>query len=461
MREAATRTNGSGIGREAAATMLLALPLMAGQLFAMGMNVVDIMLAGHLGAHVLSAVAIGTSIWSLAVMTLAGLMMALPPTVAQLDGAKRRDLVAPLFRQALYLAMTAGVLLMVLIHWGGPLLAGAIGVPRDVAADVAGFLHAVSFGAPGLALYFACRGFSEGLSVTRTSMAVGAGGVLLLIPVGYALMYGVFGLPGLGALGSGAASSIICWGLGLFYAAIVRFAPLYPGVEWGNGRRGIDWRAIRSLLRLGLPMTASVLMEVGLFSAAGLVIGRLGEVAVAGHQIALNVAGLAFMVPLGLSIAITVRVGNAVGRHDPEGVRRAGLVGIALVLATQLCSSVVMFGVPGLIATLYTDDAQVAAAATGLLLLAGVFQFPDGIQVAANGALRGIKDTRVPMAITAFAYWGVGMPVAWWLGFPAGLGARGVWLGLVAGLAVAAVLLFARFVRLTRSPRRVAAIALG
>lgn len=462
MRGSGENSAGGTLRREALATFTLALPLIAGQLFSMGMNVVDIVLAGHLGPHVLSAVAVGTSVWSLALMTIAGLMMALPPSVSQLDGARRRDLVAPLFRQALLLGIGVGVVLTGLVYWGGPALAAAVGTPPEVAADVAAFLHATSFGAPGLAIYFACRGFSEGLSVTRTTMVVGAAGVLLLVPVGYVLMYGAFGLPGHGAFGSGIASAIICWVLALSYGAIVRFAPLYPGVEWGKGRRGIDPHAMLGLLRLGGPMAASVLMEVGLFSAAGLVIGRLGETAVAGHQIALNVAGLAFMVPLGLSIAITVRVGNAVGRRDAAGARRAGLVGISLVLGTQLCSSALMLLVPGLIARLYTGDPGVAAAAAGLLLVAGVFQLSDGIQVAANGALRGIKDTRIPMLITAFAYWGVGMPVAWWLGFPAGLGAQGVWIGLVAGLTVAAALLLFRFVRHTRLPRRVpATVVLG
>ena len=445
------------IQREAVATLVLAAPLIAGQLFTMGMNVVDVMLAGHLGAHVLGAVAIGSSIWSLVVMALVGLMTALPPSIAQLDGAGRRDAVVPLFRQALWLAIAVGLGLMAAVWWGGPVFARAIGLPAGVAADVGGFLRAASFGAPGLALFFACRGFSEGLSATRPTMLIGALGVLLLIPVGYLLMYGGFGLPGHGARGSGMAAAIICWVEGLSYAAVVRFAPFYPGVAWGGGRPGLDLRAIAGLLRLGLPMAASVLMEVGLFSAAGLAIGRLGETAVSGHQIALNIAGLAFMVPLGVSTAITVRVGNAVGRRDPTGVRRAGLVGIGLVLATQLCSSLVMLGAPRLIASLYTADPAVTASAAGLLLLAGLFQLSDGIQVAANGALRGLKDTRLPMLITAFAYWGVGMPVAWWLGFPRGMGAPGVWLGLCAGLTVAAALLLLRFARMTRPPNGVAA----
>ncbi len=438
------------ITREAAATLRLAGPLIAGQLCAIGMNVVDVMLAGHLSAHVLSAVAIGASVWSLAVMAMSGLMMALPPSVSQLDGAGRRELVAPLFRQALWLAIALGLGLLALVRWGGPVLAGLVGVSPALAPDVTAFLHHAAFGAPGLAIYFACRGFSDGLSVPRPAMLVGMGSLILLLPVGYVLMYGAFGLPGHGAGGSGAASAIVCWVDGLVFLAIVRFAPLYKGVVWGGG----GWRPSRApilaLLRLGGPMAASVLMEVGLFSAAGLLIGRLGERAVAGHQIALNVASVAFMVPLGLSIAITVRVGNAVGRGDAAGIRRAGLVGIGLVLVTQLAATIMMLAIPEPIARLYTDDPAVVSVASGLLLLAGVFQLSDGVQVASSGALRGIKDTRTPMLITAFSYWGVGMPVAWFLGFRQALGAPGVWIGLLAGLSTAAVLLLARFAARTR-----------
>jgi len=153
------------------------------------------------------------------------------------------------------------------------------------------------------------------------------------------------------------------------------------------------------------------------------------------------------MIPLGLAMAITVRVGNAAGRRDVAGVRYAGLSGIALVLVTQFVSSGVMLAFPESIARLYTSDAGVIAMASQLLVLAGFFQFSDGIQVASNGALRGLKDTRVPMGITLFAYWVVGMPVGWWLAFHRDMGARGMWMGLIAGLSMAAILLFARFWR--------------
>jgi MATE family multidrug resistance protein len=196
----------------------------------------------------------------------------------------------------------------------------------------------------------------------------------------------------------------------------------------------------------------ATLIGAGLFVAVALVIGTLGTDVVAGHQVAINVSSVAFMVPLGLAMATTVRVGHAVGRGDGQGVRDAGIVGIGLTLCAQAVSSGLMLGLPHQIAGLYTDDAGVIALAAQLLVLAGVFQLSDGIQVAANGALRGLKDTRVPMFITLFAYWGMGMPIGWWLAFPQGMGARGMWIGLIAGLTVAAVLLSRRFWKLARLP---------
>jgi MATE family multidrug resistance protein len=262
-------------------------------------------------------------------------------------------------------------------------------------------------------------------------------------------MYGVGPLPRHGAPGRRNATARVLWLQALAFALYVWRHPRYRDIAPFAAFEGPDWQRILELLRLGVPMGVSVLMEAGLFVATALLIGSLGATSVAGHQIAINVASVAFMVPLGVAMATTVRVGNAVGRGDAQAVRAAGFAGIAATAFTQTVSSLAMGLFPLAIATLYTDDAAVAAMAAQLLLLAAVFQFSDGIQVSANGALRGLKDTTVPMAITALAYWGIGMPVGWWLAFHLGFGARGMWIGLIAGLTAAAGLLFARFARLS------------
>jgi MATE family multidrug resistance protein len=278
-------------------------------------------------------------------------------------------------------------------------------------------------------------------------MMFSLGGLAVLAPLGYVFMFGKLGLPPQGARGCGIATALVLWLEMLGFLVYVLCHRNYRGLNLFERFEWPHWRRIGALLHIGLPMAVTLLAEAGLFVATALLIGTMGEDVVASHQVAINVASVFFMIPLGLAMAITVRVGNAVGRDDARGVRYAGFCGIGLALVTQLVSATLMLGLPHAIAGLYTGNPRVIALAAQLLVLAGLFQFSDGIQVASNGALRGLKDTRVPMAITLFAYWGVGMPVGWWLAFPHGLGARGMWMGLIAGLSVAAVLLFTRFWR--------------
>lgn len=442
----------SRYARETAATIKLALPLIAGQLSSIGMNAVDVVLAGHYNAHTLAAVAVGANVWLLALVCAIGVMMAMPPSVAHLDGAGARWQIGPLFRQALLLAGTLGILLWFGVRHAQPLLQ-FLGIDPALTGDVMAFLRALSWGAPAVCFYFALRGLSEGLSWTKPTMLFGLLGLLALIPLGYVMIYGRLGLPALGARGSGLANAIVLWLQVLAFGAYVRLAPRYRDLHLLARFERPDSVALLGLLKIGVPMAVTLMMEAGMFSIAALLIGRLGTVAVAAHQIAINVASITFMLPLGLALAITVRVGQAAGRGDARGVRYAGFSGIVLTLATQCVSCALMLGIPQAIAALYTEAPAVLALAARLLVLAGVFQFADGIQVASNGALRGLKDTRVPMLLTVLAYWAIGMPVGYWLAFRVGHGAPGMWIGLIAGLTVAAVLLFTRFARLARRER--------
>jgi MATE family multidrug resistance protein len=273
------------------------------------------------------------------------------------------------------------------------------------------------------------------------------------MPVGYVLMYPL----GLGAFGCGLAMATVAWVQLVGFVIFLLNSPRYRGLGWDRISLAPHPAVIAGLLRIGAPMAVSVALEAGLFTAAALAIGRLGDAAVASHQIALSVSAVTFMVPLGLAMAITVRVGNAVGRGDAAGMRRAGLVGIGLTLVSQSVSSALMLGLPGPIASLYSSDPAVFAGAVVLLHYAAAFQFSDGIQVSSNGALRGLKDARMPMLITGFSYWCVGMPLGWYLAFPLGGRAPGMWTGLIAGLTVAAALLFSRFFVLSRRHALVAA----
>lgn len=441
----------SHLARELTETFVLALPLIISQLSAVGMNVIDAVLAGHHSATTLGAVAIGTGVWSLAVVIAIGVTMAVPPSVAQLHGAGRNVEVGSVFRQAMWLAIGLGLLLWLAVRSSVPLVR-LIGVDPALLGEIDGFLRGVSWGAPALAVFFTLRGMSAGVGITRPTMYFSMMALVALGPIAYVLMLGKLGLPAMGAGGIGLATAIVLWletlAFGLYTWRHRRYAAfgLYTGFERPN------WPAIGELMRIGVPMGITVFMEASLFIATTLAMGTLGTTTVASHQVALNVASLFFMVPLGVAMATTVRVGHAVGRGDGHALRSAAVAGFTLTLASQAVSFGVMLLLPAVIASFYSNDAAVVAMAAQLLVLAAVFQFPDGIQVVANGALRGLKDTRIPMVITTFAYWGVGMPVGWWLAFPHGLGARGMWMGLIAGLSVAAILLPLRFWRMAQRP---------
>jgi MATE family multidrug resistance protein len=435
---------------EVRATARLALPLIAGQLCNFGMTVAEVILAGHLGAHVLGTVSLGAALFNIASLAAIGVNAAVAPSVAQLDGARLRHEVGPLFRQALVIAAALGVLLTVAVFFGGPPLAAQFGFAPDLARDVGDFLRRVAPAALMISVFCCCRGLSDGLSRPRPTMAFGLLGLIVLLPVGYALMYGAFGMPALGARGAAYALVAATTAQAGAFAAWLRFSGRYEGIGWHRGPLRPDRDAIVGLLRIGLPMAVSLLLEASLFSAAGLVIGLFGEVAESAHQVALNVAALTFMVPLGIATATTVRVGNAAGRGDAIGVRRAGLSGMGLALLTQSATGGVMLLAPEALAHVYTDQPDVLAGAATLLRIAGVFQLSDGLQVSAIGALRGLKDTRRPVVITAVAYWGIGFPVALVLAFRFGFGPSGMWFGLIAGLTVAAGLLSNRFLTLSR-----------
>ncbi|HWS40196.1 MAG TPA: MATE family efflux transporter [Arenimonas sp.] len=430
--------------QESRVSFKLGLPIALGQLASMAMSIVDTLLAGQHGSITLAAVAIGSAIWSLSMLICIGLMMAIPPTVSQLNGAGKRAEIAPIWRQALWLAVFVGILLFVFMRWSPQLLV-LMQIEEAVRLPAAEFLHAVSWGAPGLALFFATRYLSEGLAWTQPTLVFGVVALILLVPVGSVLLFGYGPIPEMGAAGLGYATALIMWlefiAFAVYLHKSVHFSDLglLARFEWPK------LVAIKQLLVLGVPMGIAIFMEGSLFVATALFIGQLGAVDVAAHQIALNVASASFMIPLGIALATTVRVGHAVGARDYSAVRWAMKAGLFLVLITQTLSAIMLIFAGNWISSLYTDDAAIASLASTLMVYAALFQYPDGIQALSGGALRGLKDTKIPMFITVFAYWAVGLSAGLFLGMNQGLRAPGFWLGLTIGLSVAAVLLFTRF----------------
>ncbi|KFN49879.1 MATE family efflux transporter [Arenimonas composti] len=442
-----SESRGARLRREMRVSFALALPLVLGQASSMAMNIVDTFLAGRHGPVTLAAVGIGSAVWSVVILISIGVLMAVPPTVSQLNGAGRRGEIGAVFRQALWLALMLGVALVFVVRLGALALA-PMGITAEARPEAVAFLQAISWGAPALALYFCLRNLSEGVAWTRPAMVFGIAGLVLLAPLGWALMF----VAGLGARGLGYAVAITLWcqaaGLAVYLYRSPRFADLALFARFEPPR----WRPIRDLLALGLPMGVSVFMEGSLFVATALLIGTLGTTQVAAHQIAILVASLCFMVPLGVAMATTVRVGHAVGAGDRSAMRWAAAAGYALAMLAQTLSAIVLVAGAGIWAALFTDEPEVIALATLLMAYAAVFQYPDGLQALSAGALRGLKDTKVPMLITVFAYWGLGLPLGAWFGLGRDGGAPGLWTGLIVGLSVAALLLGGRFLRLARRP---------
>jgi MATE family multidrug resistance protein len=438
---------------EVRTSALLAAPLVVGHLSTGLIGFVDSVIAGHHGTATLASVAVGTALFWLPMMVPMGTLMSLPPSVSQLDGAGRRDEIGPLFRLALWVSAGLGVLLFAFLSVVGVALA-PMGIAADVRPGTLAFLRGIRWGVPALTLYLCMRYLSDGLHWTLPTMVLGFGGLLVLVPLGYLLTFGLYGFPELGAGGLGIASAVMMWAQALVFVLYLWRSQRFAGLRLFARFDPPHWPPIRGLLATGLPIGVTVAMEGSLFIVTALLIGRLGSVPVAAHQIAINVASLCFMIPLGLAEATTVRVGHALGRGNAFDVRRAAFAGYTLALATQSLSALVLLSGNHVLVALYTRDAAVAALAASLLLYAAAFQFPDGIQVLSAGALRGLKDTRRPMFLAAFAYWGIGMPLGAGLGLYLGWGPRGMWIGLIAGLTVAALLLSRRFLK---SSRRVAA----
>lgn len=442
---------------EARGILRLAGPLVANNLALAGMNFADTVMAGRLGTVDLAAVAVGGSAWMVVFLLGLGMLMAVSPVVAHAYGAGRWEDAGAVLRQALWLSQALAVCAFLLLL-GAPRVLASIGVDEAVVPLTAGYLFAISFGLPGVFAFLAMRFMSEGVGWTRPIMYAAAVGLVVNVFGNWVLMYGNLGFPRLGAVGCGMASAIAMWSMFATMLIYVWRSGRYERFALWTRFEGPRWSVQREVVGLGLPIAASVEAEAGLFAGVALIMATLGATQVAAHQIAINYAATMFMVPLAFHSATTIRVGQALGRGEAANARRAGWAGIALCGLFMLASAFVLFLFRDRIAAFYTSDPELLPLATGLLTMAMIFQVSDGLQVGAAGALRGFKDTRVPMLLNIGSYWLLAFPMAWYAGVHAGLGPVVVWVALIAGLTVAALLLNTRYLRL--SNRRVAAAPL-
>lgn len=437
------------IRQEVSSLWKLAWPILIGQLATVGMGAADVAMTGHTTPDELAAVSLGAAIWSIVLVTVSGIMMAINTLVAHEIGAARHDRVPHLVRQSLWKALAVGLVACLLTNMAA-LVFDHLMLEPHVAARAKLFVHIISCALPAFAAYRALYGYSTSINQTKPVMVIALAALALNIFVNYLLIYGHWGMPKLGGIGCAVATTCCVWMMLLAMLAWINHAPAYratyPFTHW-------EWpqaSAIGPMLRLGLPIGVTYFAEVSAFGVISLLVARFGVVQVSAHQIALNFSSVVFMVPLTFGIALVTRVGHAVGEANLRRARFISWVGVAMSLTAAIVSAAGITLFRHQIAQAYTSDPQVQELCAQLLLFAALFQLSDATQVATSCAIRGYKVTRQPMLIQLLAFWGFSLPIGYVLGLaPQGfiwspdapMAAAGFWIGLVTGLTVAAVLL--------------------
>lgn len=411
-------------------------------------------MVGSLGAVALAAVSLGISIFIIFLVVGMGISMALQPLVAEADGMGDSQGASYSFKHSLIVNLIFALISLALIELVIPLL-HHLGQDPQVVQEAIPYLRICSWSMIPMMIFQAFRGLSEGLSVTTAPMIAILSGNLMNVFVNYLLIYGNWGAPQLGVEGAAYGTFVGRFTMMALLVLFMRYWPVKDSQSLWSYIQQIDptkyskW-FFKKVLRLGIPSSLQMLFEVGAFAAAALMMGVIGAKEQAAHQITINAVSATFMVCVGISVAATVRVGNAMGRGDRPGIRRAGFAAIIQVILFMICAAFIIWAMRYIIPELYIDDREVIEVAAGLFLVAAIFQISDGIQVAAIGALRGMQDIWWPTIITFFAYLCIGLPFSWVSAFNFEMGYWGVWIGLLIGLTLSAILNTVRFHRLTK-----------
>ncbi len=436
------------------ATFALGVPLIGAQLAQLGIHTTDVVIVGRLGAVPLAALVLSSQFFFTLFIFGSGFANAVMPMVAQAYGrgdpvAVRRAVRMGMWVVLIYSALTAP------IFYNAENILLYAGQKPEVAALAGSYLKIVQWGMAPALLFMTLRGLVS---------AVGRAGVVLYVTItilsinaffAYALVLGRFGFPAMGVQGAAVVSVAVNILSFLLLTAYIQWRPEMRRYELFVRFWRPDWPAFREVVHLGLPISFTMLAEVSLFTGASLLMGNIGTLELAAHGIALQLASIAFMIPLGLAQAGTVRVGVAHGRADHLAVVRASLAVLAVAVVISISGGVLFASIPTKLAAIFLDEAgkdsaAVLAIAGPFVVIAGIFQLVDGLQAIAAGLLRGLKDTRIPMVMALISYWPIGFFCAWFFAFPGGFGGVGIWFGFVGGLAAAAILLNWRFYRLVR-----------
>jgi MATE family multidrug resistance protein len=388
---------------------------------------------------------VASSIWLPLILTIYGLIMALSAIVSQLAGGGKYHDIPKATYQTAWIALALGIFLIFLYYLVAPLVFEQVQIELKLKVLMFDYLKYIVWGAPGFCLYLVLRNYCEGMSFTRPTMVISIIGLLINVPANYIFIYGKFGIPEFGGAGCGIATAMVYWVMFIsmmvytIFAKKLKNSSLYQNFYWP------DWQAMKSILSLGLPIAFSLLFEVSLFAVVAILLTPFGSQIVASHQIAINFSGLLFMVPLSLAMAVTIKVGFAVGNKEYQQAKEFTSNSIVIGLILAFVSSVFTIVFRYEIAEIYTHDPTVIDIAARLMFLAVLYQFSDTIQVISAGALRGYKDTKSILYITFFSYWVVGMSIGLILGITDWVipksGPYGFWIGFISGLTTAAILL--------------------
>ncbi len=438
---------------ELRAIAALSWPLVLTNLTQIGMSTTDVLMMGWLGPDVLAAGALGTNLYLVALIFGIGLINAASPMIANAIG-RGGDIEADVrrtVRQGLWVAAGIALPSWCVLWWSEPLLL-AMGQDAGLAALAGTYVRALQWGLLPVLAYLVLRSFVGALERPIWSLLIGALGLIVNAAGNWCLMLGKCGLAPMGIAGSGIATSLASLLMFAAMALVVSTDQQFRGFRLFVGWWRADWPRLRAFLALGLPMAAAFSFEVTIFNAAVFLMGLIGPAALAAHAIAVQLAAVSFMIPMGLGQAATIRVGLAHGARNDAGVRHAGWSAFGLGLAISIAASAIITTMPTALVGLFLDttdpaNAEVVALAKTFLVVAAIFQIVDSAQAIGSGMLRGLQDARIPMLYALLGYWGIGLPLGVVLAFPLALGGLGIWIGLAAALSVVAGLMLRRWTR--------------
>ena len=424
----------------------IGVPIFGSQMSYMLMGATDVVVAGRASANDLAGLALGTAFGNAIWFFVSGVIFSVTPIIAQLYGAKKFIEIGKKLREILWIALFLSIFI-VLIFTNLDLILDQLPTKKGITKISGDYLKAVSIGTAFFTIYTCLRCYSEGMTLTKPIFVIAFCGMLLNIPLDIIFVYGLFGAPKLGGVGCGIATSIIGFLMMITLIIYINVSKNYKETKPFSEFTPFSMETTKEVFKLGLPIGIGIFFELSMFSGAAIILSVFGEIVVAGHTVAINIASLFFMVPLSIGLAAATRVGNLIGEKNPNQAKFASFSAIYLCSFTALINSIIILLFGSFIVGLYTTEVLVKELAITLILFAAIFQLPDGVQMGALGSLRGYKDTFAPMILLFISFWIFAMPIGYFLtnyGFNNPLEAEGMWYGMIVGLTIFAFLAIVR-----------------